>query len=342
MPKASLRLCLTVVAALGVLRAAAAQSREATPLERQFARLESRYDPPASKVQQAAYVESPQAQTAPTPGSYPTPVLPAPTVIPPANGPTLYPPPEGMADRVVTPSSDSWCIPPQQPGRTSSWTAAVELIPSQTYVTDGQFGPWDDNGTLALRLLLGYEDPEGLGVRARFWGLSREAETQADDIELNMFKFDVDLYKRIWLEHGDLAIGAGPSSGDVEFLLSDHTHSYFEGAGGVIFVDGYYTLVDFDRSELGAIVRARHSILLGDWRDTTGGLIVPRTNNDTMSVTELAWGLEYRRRFGSCDDHSWFLGLLAEYQRWQSDWLSNLAGTSIGVSGLDIYTGLNW
>ena len=101
-------------------------------------------------------------------------------------------------------------------------------------------------------------------------------------------------------------------------------------------------LIEFDTSQLGAVARARYSILLGDWRDTTGGVIVPRTDNDTLSVTELAWGVEYRRRFGMCEDHSWFFGVLAEYQRWQSDWMSNLAGTSIGVSGLNIYTGLNW
>jgi hypothetical protein len=61
-----------------------------------------------------------------------------------------------------------------------------------------------------------------------------------------------------------------------------------------------------------------------------------------MSITELAWGLEYRRSFGACLDHSWYAGILAEYQRWQSDWMSNLSGTSVGVSGLNIYTGINW
>jgi len=108
-----------------------------------------------------------------------------------------------------------------------------------------------------------------------------------------------------------------------------------------MFLDGYYGLVDFDRSELGAIARARYSILLGDWHDTTG-VLLPPTENDTMSIAELAWGLEYRRRFGPCEDHSWFIGVLAEYQRWQSDWLGYFSGTSVGASGVNIYTGLNW
>ncbi len=193
-----------------------------------------------------------------------------------------------------------------------------------------------------MRVVLGYEDPQGIGIRARFWGLGQEAEAQADDVDLGMGTFQLDLYKRIFLERGEIVIGAGPASAGLEFDPASDGHSRFEGAGGDVFVDGYYGLLYFERSELGAVVRARHSILLGDWRDTTGGTVVPRTDNDTMSITELAWGLEYRHPFGACQDHSWYVGVLAEYQRWQSDWMSNLAGTSIGVSGVNIYTGLNW
>jgi len=280
-----------------------------------------------------------------SPPSLPLPAPPAPTFIGATGSPSIYPSPEGSTEVIIPPSgqptSDAWCIPPQEPGRTSSWTAAIELIPSITRVTDSQFGRWTDDGATALRLILGYEDPQGIGIRARFWGLSQEAEVPADDVELSMGKFDLDLYKRFWLDGGELALGVGPSSGSLEFQLSDDTHSEFTGAGATMFLDGYYGLMQFEKSELGAVGRGRYSILLGDWRDTTG-VLIPPTDNDTLSVVELAWGLEYRRRFGSCEDHSWFVGVLAEYQRWQSDWMARFASSSLGVSGVNIYTGINW
>jgi hypothetical protein len=355
MPRPSLRIGLSVLFVLSAVRAACAQRREPTPAEQEFAALEARYAPPiqaalppapatAPPVQQAAYLDATggkDTHVVPAPNSARS-TSAAPTVFVPASNGSIYPAPQPNSELIVPPASDSWCLPPQPPLRTSSWTAAVELIPTVTRLTDWQFGRWEDDSTLALRLILGYEDPEGIGVRARFWGLSQDAETPADDVELNMGSFNLDLYKRVLLDRGELAFGGGPASGGLEFKLSDDTHSRFEGAGGDMFLDGYYALVEFDKAELGAVARGRYTILLGDWRDTTGDLIVPSTDNDTMTVAELAWGLELRRRFGPCEDHSWFLGILAEYQRWQSDWMSNLAGTSIGASGVNFYTGLNW
>lgn len=272
----------------------------------------------------------------------PTPTLAAPTVIPPANAATIYDTLPEPGNLMGPPSSDDWRLDTQPQCRTSSWTAAIELIPSSTLLTDSEFGRWSDDGAFALRLLLGYEDPSGYGLRARFWGLGQEASPPSDDVTLAMASFNLDLYKRVFLDGAEVAFGGGPASGGLEFELSDNTHSRFEGGGVSMFFDGFYGIHDFERAQLGAVARARYSLLMGDWRDTTGGVVVPRTDNDTMSVAELAWGLEYRRRFGPCDDHSWFLGLLFEYQRWQSDWMAEFADTSIGVAGLNIYTGLNW
>jgi hypothetical protein len=330
MAGAWLRTWLTIVAVFGALESARAQHQEATLAEQQFAAIKERYAPPSTEVRQAAYAGLPTP--APSPG---------PTVIPPSNSPSNYSSPPGPTEFVGPPPCDGWCVSPPEPGRTSSWTAAIELIPTVTRITDAQFGRWEDTSSLAIRLILGYEDPEGIGVRLRFWGLSQDAETPADDLQLNMDKFDVDLYKRVLFDRGDLAFGAGPSSGLLEFKLSNDSYSRFEGAGATMFLDGYYSLVEFEKSELGAIARGRYSILLGDWHDTTG-VLLPPTHNDTMSIAELAWGLEYRRRFGRCEDHSWFVGVLAEYQRWQSDWMTQFSASSVGASGVNIYTGLNW
>lgn len=341
MARLSLRMWLSLFAMVGAVRCADAQYRGVAPAEPHVAEFQARYAPsttvpstpaPAATkngVQQAAFVSADGPPAGPT--------LPAPP-----EGGSIYPTSQSATEVIIPPAGDAWCMPPQESARTSSWTAAIELIPSITRVTDGQFGRWTDDGTLAARLILGYEDPDGIGVRARFWALSQEVETSADDLELNMGRFDLDLYKRVFLDQGELVFGAGPSSGSLEFELSDGTHSKFEGAGGSVFFDGYYPLLGTDKSQLGGVARGRYSILLGDWRDTTGGIIVPRTDNDTLTIAELAWGLEYRRLCGRCQDHSWFLGVLAEYQHWQSDWMSSFAGTSLGVSGVNVYTGFNW
>jgi hypothetical protein len=332
---------LTTIIALGAAGLALAQYHEATPIEQELASLEHRYAPPSDEVQPAAYVDMPTMRAAtPPPPPSPAPMV-APTMIPPSNSPAIYPSPQGPTEVIAPPPSDGWCLPPQEPCRTSSWTAAIELIPTVTRITDGQFGRWEDDSSVAVRLILGYEDPKGIGIRARFWGLAQDAQTPADNVELNMGTFDFDLYKRVLLDGGELVFGGGPASGVLEFKLSDDTHSNFEGAGATMFLDGCYGLIEFKKAELAAIARARYSILLGDWRDTTE-TIIPPTDNDSMSIAELAWGLEYRRRFGRCEDHSWFVGVLAEYQRWQSDWMARFVGTSVGASGVNIYTGLNW
>jgi hypothetical protein len=295
-------------------------------------------------VQQAAFVgttvaQLPQPSTAPT--GPPAPQHPT-TIIPPASAAPLYAPP-AMPDVVIEPPpSEPWCEPIGEPCRTSSWNAAIEFLPSETFLTDDEFGQWDDNGAFGFRAILGYEDPEGLGFRARFWGIGQEVETDLNDVKLSLSSGSFDLYGRLYFDRTEVAFGGGPAGGSVEFELPDESHSRFSGGGATIFVEGYYQLRKFERSEYGAVYRARYSLFMGDWKDNTGGAIVSETNNDTMSVAELGWGLEYRHRFGQCDDHHWFAGLLWEYQRWQSDWMASEANTPIGVSSINIYTGIAW
>lgn len=300
--------------------------------------------PQAYPVQQTAFVGTTVAKLPPTaaspnenaPAYYPT------TVIPPASGASPYPSPVAPTPVFDAPPSDDWCLPPTAPARTSSWTAAIELIPSETHLTDFEFGPWNDNDAFALRFILGYEDPAGVGFRGRFWGLAQEFSHPIEDVTLTMNVGTLEVYKRLFLDGAEVAFGGGGAGGNLEFEVTDELHSRFEGGGGTAFVDGYYTLSKFSKSELGSVVRARYTMLTGDWRDTTGGILIPRSDNDTVAIVEIAWGLEYRRRFGPCEDHLWFLGALWEYQRWQSDLLSNASVTSIGITGLNIYTGISW
>jgi hypothetical protein len=347
---------LFIVALAAIARMATAQSAmtiDDAPVKYSVPERNSELAPSASPaatstlsypVQQAAFVGTTVAQWPPptTPSTgLPSPQY-QPTIIPPAGTAPIYPPP-AMPDGILEPSpSEAWCEPSDEPCRTSSWTAAIEFLPSQTFLTNDEFGEWDDNSAFGFRAVLGYEDPEGLGLRGRFWGIGQEVEADLDDVKLSLSSGSFDLYKRLYFDRTEIAFGGGPAGGSVEFELSDESHSRFSGGGATIFVEGYYRLREFERSEYGAIYRARYSLFMGDWKDNTGGAIVSETNNDTMSVAELAWGLEYRHRFGQCDDHHWFAGVLWEYQRWQSDWMASEASTPIGVSSLNVYTGIAW
>jgi hypothetical protein len=108
-----------------------------------------------------------------------------------------------------------------------------------------------------------------------------------------------------------------------------------------VFGETFWPAHQFDVSDLGVVGRARYTLLYGHWNSNDPALI-PETANDSTSVAELAWGLEYRRRFGPCEDHHWWVGFLFEYQRWQSDWMSNTSATSIGLAGVNINTGIVW
>ena len=124
-----------------------------------------------------------------------------------------------------------------------------------------------------------------------------------------MGTFDLDLYKRLFFDRAELALGGGAGEWWARVrALRRHATRVSKAAASRCFSTATTTLMEFEKSEIGAVARARYSLLMGDWRDTTGGSIVPATDNDTMSITELAWGLEYRRRFGPCEDHSWFVG----------------------------------
>ena len=58
----------------------------------------------------------------------------------------------------------------ESPYRSSAWRFGIDLIPTMSHVSEGGFGRWSNNGSLALRLNLGYEGCDGFGTRVQFWG----------------------------------------------------------------------------------------------------------------------------------------------------------------------------
>lgn len=311
---------------------------------------------PTEDVERVAYFAPPPVAAAPSPTA-PTATIAESTagmtIIPPANASsTLYVPPAVPEPSVVTPPSEAWCLPSQPPCRTSSWSIATEIMPLESHVARADFGEWpDDQNGLGLRFILGYEDPRGLGVRGRFFGLGQDIEAEFEDVDMRAGAFDLDLYKRFFIDDSELVLGGGGSSRTLKFDQDGNGYSKYSGGGVSMFVEGFVPLMEFPKSTLGQAGRARVTLTTGNWNDTTdqgpNGVpgpenIVPRTDHDSLTVVEFGWGLEYRHRFGKLEDHSWYVALMLEHQRWQSDWMTNFLGSSVSFTGLNFSTGLAW
>ncbi len=230
-----------------------------------------------------------------------------------------------------------WCASPY---KNSAWRIEVDLIPMMSHVSEMAFGDWSNNGSLALRLNLGYEDDEGFGTRAVFWGVDDEADTLAGRVDLTASTFYLDFYKRFFVEQAELVLGGGVAGANLEYDLKDWGERATLSAGGIsIFGEGFYPLWRFAKTDVGSIGRARIALLTGQWNDR-GTPFVDDTNNDVMSIIELAWGLEIRRRFGRLEDKYWYFDIVPEFQRWESSSLPSEFNP--GFEGTAFNFGLAW
>jgi hypothetical protein len=230
-----------------------------------------------------------------------------------------------------------WC---DSPYRSSAWRIEFDLIPTISHVSEEAFGKWSDNGSLALRLNLGYEGCDGFGTRVEFWGFDDTQNTFAGSTELSASTFYWDFYKRFFVQDAELLLGGGLAGAGMEYDLSDlHEHARLSSGGLSVFGEGFYPLWRFAKGDLGSIGRARLALLSGEWHDH-GTPFVSDTDHDSLTILELAWGLEFRRRFGVRQDKYWYIDLVPEFQRWESASLPNVFDPSF--QGTSINFGLAW
>ncbi len=278
----------------------------------------------------------------PTPTVTSDAVLPSPVyqpplaLLPPNPQPPImeYPPPgENMAVRGEVP----WCKSPYQ---NSAWRIGVDLIPTVSHISDDAFGGWTENGALALRLNLGFEGDDGFGTRLLFWGFGQTADTPVGDVELDASTFYWDFYKRFFVQDAELTLGGGLAGAHMEYDVKAFDQKADVSAGGIsMFGEGFYPLWKFERTDIGSVGRARIALLTGSWRDH-GTPFVDSTDNDMMTIIELAWGIEIRHRFGQKQDKYWYIDFVPELQRWESATLPDICEP--GFDGTNISFGLAW
>ena len=242
---------------------------------------------------------------------------------------------------VVQPACEEW-TPFDPVYANGAWTVGVSVVPTEMNMTRGKFGTWDDDHGTAVRWVIGWEGPEGGGIRGRGWGFGLESDTpSADDVELTAGMFSLDLYKRLRGRQGELLLGVGTAGGQLEFHVPDYTNTRFEGGGLGAFAEGRFPIHQFERGDLGVIGRGRYTVLRGDWHDKNV-VLMPPTNHEMLSVFEAAVGLEYRHLFGRGDDHYWYVSLSSEIQQWQSPMMDQFLYSSIGFTGVGVDLGMVW
>jgi hypothetical protein len=250
------------------------------------------------------------------------------------SGPRYVPPISDPSEPIGEPP---WC---ESPYRSSAWRFEIDLIPSISHVSEDGFGQWSNNGSLALRLNLGYEECDGLGTRFQFWGFDDRQNTLAGDVELGASTFYWDIYKRFYIEDAELILGGGLAGAGLEYDLVSMGDRTRLGSGGLsIFGEGFYPFLRFAKMDIGTIGRARFALLSGRWKDD-GTPFIDDTDHDTMTIIELGWGLEFRHRFGRHEDKYWYLDIVPEFQRWESASLPDAFDPSF--QGTSINFGLAW
>jgi hypothetical protein len=250
------------------------------------------------------------------------------------SGPRYVPPVQEHAEPIGEPP---WDVSPY---RSSAWRFEIDLIPTISHVSEDGFGQWSDNGSLALRLGLGYEGCDGIGTRVQFWGFDDRQNTMAGDVELGASTFYWDFYKRFYIENAELVLGGGLAGAGLEYDLKSLGDRARLSSGGLsIFGEGFYPLLRFAKMDVGSIFRGRFALLSGQWRDD-GTPFISDTDHDMMTIIEMGWGLELRRRFGRLEDKYWYIDIVPEFQRWES---ASLPGAfDPGFEGTSINFGLAW
>jgi hypothetical protein len=225
--------------------------------------------------------------------------------------------------------------------RSGDWMFGLEIGPSSLHLAGPAFGRFDRSG-VSTALNFGYEWATGYGIRAELWGFGQSVDDSRDDVEVGAGTFDLDIYKKIFVDYTELVVGAGSRGAELNFRsTAADTHSKFSGGGLNVFAEWYHPITAGQCYEIAFIGLGRMSLLEGDWRDRTG-FLVDDTNDDMLTIFEGSFGLEYRRRFGQMHDKYWYISISPDIQQWQSSWMTANVGSSAGFVSTNIDFGVAW
>jgi hypothetical protein len=270
---------------------------------------------------------------------------------------------------------------PRRQGRWSALTELTVLFPSYSTST---LATASDEPILGPRISLGWESAAGFGIRGRGWGFDSPVEVDqtfapfgyysplqmqyVHEIEFSGSRFDLDFYKRLQYQRGELAFGASLTAAHLKLEAGDQQipPSMYDFDAGLVYsrlplVPGQYnrplyllspaayqsgSVVRNRAGGLGLLVEGSHrfyetpihawsvfgrgrvAYLIGDWEAPYSNGL--QKGDANMAIGEAALGLEYRRKFNLADA---LVQCSFEVQSWDVSIVDriNFAGVTTGI-----------
>ncbi|HEX6963224.1 MAG TPA: hypothetical protein VF175_15260 [Lacipirellula sp.] len=253
------------------------------------------------------------------------------TIVPPSRPPATPPmegalapiepwTPDGPAYiRADAPMSHAIAAEPWDGG----WFGAVELTIFRPVFDDLPIV--DREGSVAPRLIFGWESDRGFGLRTRFWGL--ENESQLDlmgvlvDQQLEAFRFDFDLYREFDFKGSSITVGGSITAADIKTSFAPISVAGEESSGGVgVFLEGRHLISKSYDSQWSVLARGRWAGLVGERNSPPNSSTI--TGDSSIRITEAGLGWEYKRNFDSC---SFVLQHMIEVQTWDNYYLGEFS-----------------
>jgi hypothetical protein len=215
--------------------------------------------------------------------------------------------------------------------------AETQLMFLRAHVLEDSIGKLSEQYELTPRFIVGYETPNGLGARARYWtyGQTTPNLQNDNDLRLDFDVIDVEGTGRFRTSRTDLVIAGGFRWLNADIQVDDESIGS-DMPGITLAADLRSMICGNYRSEWSGVCGVRWSLMGGDWEGQDTAFNEP-VRDDNMVVHEIYGGFEYLRHYRGCD---MFARLVFEVQNWHSDSFSQNAGTdSIGFIGPGVHVG---
>jgi hypothetical protein len=217
--------------------------------------------------------------------------------------------------------------------------AEVHHMFLRAHVMENAIGKLSERYEYSPRIVIGYEDKQGIGGRIRYWHYDQSTENLTDPmlpIRFEMGVFDIEGTSRFGTERAELVVSGGFRWTDARITLADA--SVANDMPGIGFAADLRVILCRERRwEWASIAGARYSLLGGDWEGAANGFLEPN-HDDNVTVTEFYGGFEYIQHSKGYDA---FARIAFEVQNWHSDVAGQTAGAdSINFMGLGVHTGM--
>jgi hypothetical protein len=219
--------------------------------------------------------------------------------------------------------------------------AEAQILALRAHFGEAAVGKLAEKYEASERIIIGVENPWGVGGRVRYWTYDRTTPVFGGATGSIGFAFDVidfETTTRFATERYDLVLAAGLRWADIKINV-DTGESRNDMPGGTVAADLRALICrdcDYDL-DWHTVTGARLSIFGGDWEGGAGGLITP-SRDDNITAFEIYGGIEVSTNiYGS----TIYTRLLFEAQNWRSDALGRDTGVdSIGFIGPSLTLGV--